>query len=109
MNRELTKMRFEMELITSHEPRLNGRWPKRLFGQAIVYGCLVALLLPCSVVCAPPQVKGASAKTQAAPMAEADVNKRANALLAQMTVEEKVGQMTQLFFGLIPDAVKPED
>jgi beta-glucosidase len=46
---------------------------------------------------------------QAAPMAETEVMKRANALLAQMTLEEKVGQMTQLFFGIIPDQVKVED
>src|SRR5436305_7819363 len=105
----LTMMRLEMEFITSLRKDVSGRLRKRLRRKAIAYGCLVTLLLPFSIVHAQPQVKAATPTTQAAPMAEADVIKRANDLLAQMTVEEKIGQMTQLFFGLIPDAVKPEE
>jgi beta-glucosidase len=97
-----------MEFITSLERRLDARWRKRLLREAIAYACLVIMLLPFSVAHAQPQASVATATAQATPVDEADVMKRVNALLAQMTLEEKVGQMTQLFF-IIPDAVKPED
>jgi beta-glucosidase len=36
------------------------------------------------------------------------VDKRVNALLGRMTLEEKIGQLTQIFY-MIPDGVKPEE
>lgn len=36
------------------------------------------------------------------------VDKRVNALLGRMTLEEKIGQLTQIFY-IIPGAVKPEE
>jgi beta-glucosidase len=44
----------------------------------------------------------------AAPAADQS-GKKADALLQQMTLDEKVGQLSQLFYGLIPDTVKPEE
>jgi beta-glucosidase len=45
-----------------------------------------------------------------APRAEdTDAQGRANALLRKMTPEEKVGQLTQLFYRFIPDTATPED
>lgn len=43
------------------------------------------------------------------PLPDAQVDQRVNALLAKMTLEEKIGQLTQMFFRLIPDTVKPEE
>src|SRR5438105_1694354 len=82
----------------------------RLQRQAAALTCLFALLLPLtSSIHAQPRSAGVTVTSQAAPLTDAQVNQRVNALLAQMTVDEKIGQMTQLFFGLIPDQVKPED
>src|SRR5689334_6551946 len=102
-------MRFKMKMKTSREKQVRGWRRTRLSRKAIAYGCFAALLLPLSGVCAQPRINTVTAKTQAGPMAEGEVMKRANALLAQMTLEEKIGQMTQLFFGIIPDSVKVED
>ncbi|MGA2184442.1 MAG: beta-glucosidase BglX [Bryobacteraceae bacterium] len=44
-----------------------------------------------------------------ASLADDQAEKRADVLLHQMTLEEKVGQLAQLFYGLIPDTVKPEE
>jgi beta-glucosidase len=40
---------------------------------------------------------------------ERDVEERAGALLAQMTLDEKIGQLNQQFYGLLPDPVAPEE
>ena len=51
------------------------------------------------------------APAQAAPPvpSEAEVAARVDALLGRMSLEEKIGQLTQLAGGLFPDAPKPED
>jgi beta-glucosidase len=50
----------------------------------------------------------ASAASPAGPIPERQVEERVQALLRQMTLEEKVGQLTQIAGGLFPDA-KPEE
>jgi beta-glucosidase len=50
----------------------------------------------------------ASRPAAASPPTDAQVKARVEALLAQMTVEEKVGQLTQIAGGLFPGA-KPEE
>jgi len=54
----------------------------------------------------------ASVASQAgsAPLTDQEVDKRVNALLQQMTLEEKIGQLAQLpGAAFVPDAAKPED
>src|SRR5689334_11269706 len=83
----------------------NGLWRK-----ATALICVLVLLLPAAAsIQAQPKSASALLYNQSAPLTDAQVNQRVNALLAQMTLEEKIGQLTQLFFGLIPDTVKPED
>src|SRR5688572_29095001 len=65
---------------------------------------LLAAVTLLAVVCSPlilvsAQQKGKSAKTeQQAVEPDRQERRRADALLAQMTLEEKIGQMNQLFF-----------
>ena len=49
-----------------------------------------------------------AAPPAASPVPDAEVARRVEALLARMTLEEKVGQLTQVAGGLFPDA-KPEE
>jgi beta-glucosidase len=51
---------------------------------------------------------GVLAQAPASPLSDAQVKARVESLLRQMTVEEKVGQLTQVAGGLFPDA-KPEE
>ncbi len=51
---------------------------------------------------------GAFAQPAPAPLTEKQVSAKVDALLAQMTLEEKVGQLTQIAGGLFPGA-KPEE
>ncbi len=48
-----------------------------------------------------------AAQAAAAPLTDAQLSARVEALLARMTLEEKVGQLTQIAGGLFPGA-KPE-
>ncbi|MEN3336067.1 MAG: beta-glucosidase [Blastocatellia bacterium] len=101
-------MRHKTLLQRSSKRKLRNR----LQHEAVALTCLVALLLPlASGVQAQPRPTGAAVtgQTTTAPLADAQVNRRASALLTQMTLDEKIGQLTQLFFGLIPDSVKPEE
>jgi beta-glucosidase len=84
----------------------------RLQSQIVAVICLLGLLLPSApALQAQPRLANGTIKGQAASasLTDAQVNQRADALLAQMTLDEKIGQMTQLFFGIIPDQVKPEE
>jgi beta-glucosidase len=81
----------------------------RLQNGAIGLIGLAALLLPVAQGLQAQPRAAAEVTRQAAPLADAQVDQRADALLAQMTLEEKIGQLTQLFYGLVPDPVKPED
>jgi beta-glucosidase len=40
---------------------------------------------------------------------DAQVEERVSALLARMTLEEKIGQLTQMFFRFVPDTAKPQE
>jgi hypothetical protein len=75
--------------------------------------CLLALLLAAVPgIQAQQTSNSASVASQAgsAPLTDQEVDKRVNALLQQMTQEEKIGQFTQLpGAAFIPDAPKPED
>jgi beta-glucosidase len=51
---------------------------------------------------------GVLAQTPASPLSDAQVKTRVEALLREMTVDEKVGQLTQVAGGLFPEA-KPEE
>jgi beta-glucosidase len=62
----------------------------------------LAILLSCSAGTA------GAAPPAASPVPDAEVARRVEALLGQMTLEEKVGQITQVAGGLFPDA-KPEE
>jgi beta-glucosidase len=53
-------------------------------------------------------VASAGADAQTAPLGDGQVKARVEALLAQMTLEEKVGQLNQIAGGLFPGA-KPEE
>jgi len=64
----------------------------------------VAVVVGLVMVVAP----GARALAAPAPPTDAQVAQRVDAHLAQMTLEEKVGQLTQIAGGLFPDA-KPEE
>lgn len=51
---------------------------------------------------------GTAAQEVSAPLSEQQVSRKVEALLRQMTLEEKIGQLTQIAGGLIPGA-KPEE
>jgi beta-glucosidase len=61
-----------------------------------------------AVVVAVTCVAGAAPPAPAGPIPDRQVAQRVDALLAQMTLEEKVGQLTQIAGGLFPGA-KPEE
>ncbi|MBZ5702590.1 MAG: beta-glucosidase BglX [Acidobacteriia bacterium] len=44
-----------------------------------------------------------------AALSDAEVERRVSALLRQMTLEEKTGQLTQIFYKFIPDSATPEE
>jgi beta-glucosidase len=75
--------------------------------------CLLALLLAAVPGIQAQQISNsASVPSQAGstPLTEQEVDRRVNALLQQMTLEEKIGQLAQLpGAAFIPDAPKPED
>ena len=75
--------------------------------------CLLALLLPAVPgIQAQQTSNSASVASQAGstPLTDQEVDNRVNALLQQMTLEEKIGQLAQLpGAAFIPDAPKPED
>jgi beta-glucosidase len=71
-------------------------------------GRALAVLLGLLLLGGPPAAWGQRAARRPAPGSNAasDATRRANALLAQMTLDEKVGQVTQFFF--IGQIMKPE-
>jgi beta-glucosidase len=83
---------------------LNSRIARPHGRRVPAFAVLLALLL----LGAPPVAWGQKAARTPAPdsKADSDVTQRANALLAQMTLDEKVGQVTQYFF--ISQFMKPE-
>src|SRR5690349_4933668 len=89
----------------SHPRSLNVICNYRLFRMVFIFLLLVIV----HTIFGQTPKPGPRVIAQAGPVAETEVMRRANALLAQMTLEEKVGQMTQLFFGIVPDQVKVED
>ena len=72
---------------------------KRVVAGGPVFG--VALLLA-----APPQ---AAAQAAGSPLSDEQVKARVEALLGQMTLEEKIGQLTQIGGGPFPPGGKPEE
>jgi len=69
---------------------------------------LLAIVLTCAVsLSLVPRISSQSpatlAKTSAQPLSDAEVRQRADALLQKMTVEEKIGQLTQFFTILMPE------
>jgi beta-glucosidase len=50
-----------------------------------------------------------SKQTIGAPPSTAEARHRADSLLSRMTLEEKIGQLTQIFFQYFPDETTPDD
>jgi beta-glucosidase len=73
--------------------------------------CLFVLFLPAVPgIQAQQTSKGSSASpARSAALTDRQVDARVNTLLGQMTLEEKIGQLTQIPGGIMPSAVKPEE
>jgi beta-glucosidase len=67
---------------------------------AVVLLCAVSLSLAPRISS---QAPAAKASVSSKPLSDAEVRQRADALLKKMTVEEKIGQLTQLFAILAPE------
>jgi beta-glucosidase len=85
---------------------LTAVWAKVMTG-----ACLLVLLLSAARGLQAQQPSNSSSASQAdsAPLTDQKVDEKVNALLAQMTLEEKIGQLTQLpGVAFIPGTAKPE-
>ena len=69
---------------------------------------LRVIILVASIVCLGPFVHAQSHAVSSAP-SEVAVPQRANTLLRDMTTDEKIGQLTQLFYQYFPDTVSFEE
>jgi beta-glucosidase len=90
---------------------LRLRSPNTAAFKSAALACL-SLLLLFSVpgIQAQQTAKGSSASpARSAPLTDQQVDARVNTLLGQMTLEEKIGQLTQIPGGIMPSAVKPEE
>lgn len=67
----------------------------------LVPGCIAPLLSVVMAAQGKPQID--------LPLPTSVVQQRADALLHRMTLEEKIGQLTQIFFQYFPDETTPED
>jgi beta-glucosidase len=87
--------------------RLSAHWWK-----AATLACLLALLLP-TVTSIQAQQAGKSSGVEhpaaSSPLTNQQVEEKVNALLSKMTLEEKIGQLTQLPGAFFPGAAKPDE
>lgn len=77
----------------------------------VILACLLALILcPVPATEAHQVSRSSAVQADSVPLTDQQVNARVNALLAQMTIDEKIGQLAQIAGqAWIPGAPKPED
>lgn len=86
--------------------------PNVVWCQAALWVFLLAFASPAAPGGQAQQASNSSSVERQAgsgPLADQQVDERVNALLAQMTLEEKIGQLAQLPGSFVPDRVKPEE
>ncbi len=90
---------------------LRLRSPNTAAFKSAALACLSVLLLLAvpGVQAQQTSKRSPASPARSAPLTDQQVDARVSALLRQMTLEEKIGQLTQIPGGIMPSAVKPEE